>query len=270
MPTPQARYWMLTIPYENFTPYLPPRCEYIKGQLEMGNNTGYLHWQICCYYKVKVSQNYMKLIFGNRAHIEMTRGPAAQEYVWKEDTRITNTQFELGKLPFNRSKDKDWDLILQNARDGQFDAIPSDVLIRCYASLKRIRVDSLQAEPIPKRVYCYWGATGTGKSKRAWELATFAAYPKDPNTKFWDGYSGQSVMVIDEYRGSISISHILRWLDRYPVIVEIKGSSCVLKAECIYFTSNLNPRDWYPDLDEETQKALLRRFTEITHFVNFE
>lgn len=107
MPCPQARYFMLTIPYEDFTPYLPPRCEYIRGQLEMGNQTGYLHWQVCAYYKPKVSLNYMKLIFGTRAHIEMTRGPAASEYVWKEDTRIQGTQFELGKLPVNRADPKD-------------------------------------------------------------------------------------------------------------------------------------------------------------------
>lgn len=265
MPSPQARYWILTIPYEDFTPYLPPQCDYIRGQLEQGAG-GYLHWQVSVHFAEKRTLLYVKLLFGQRVHAEPTKSRAANDYVWKEETRVTNTQFELGTLPINRNKSKDWDLILENARAGQFDAIPSDVLIRCYGSLKRIRVDSLRPEPIPKQIFCYWGSTGTGKSRRAWDQAGMDAFPKDPNTKFWDGYSGQKKIVIDEFRGSISISHILRWLDRYPVIVEVKGSSCVLMATEIYFTSNLDPRLWYPDLDDETLSALMRRFTEIIHF----
>lgn len=268
MPALQARYWLLTIPYESFTPYLPPNASYIKGQLEQGSTTGYLHWQLVVYYPKKITLNYVKMIFGDACHAEPTRSELASDYVWKEDTAIVGTRFELGTPSIKRNSSKDWDLILQNTRSGRFDAIPPDVLIRCYGNLKRIRVDSLHAEPIPKRVFVFWGKTGTGKSRKAWELATFDAYPKDPNTKFWDGYSGQRRVVVDEFRGSISISHILRWLDRYPVIVEIKGSSCVLMAEEFYFTSNLDPREWYPDLDSDTRDALLRRFTEVVHFDN--
>jgi len=54
---------------------------------------------------------------------------------------------------------------------------------------------------------------------------------------------------------------VLRWFDRYPVITEIKCSAIVLNAKTIWITSNLHPRDWYPNLDEETLQALLRRLT---------
>jgi len=73
-------------------------------------------------------------------------------------------------------------------------------------------------------------------------------------------------VVIDEFRGQIGISHMLRWLDKYPVVVESKGSNCVLAVEKIWITSNLSPDEWYPDLDEETKLALRRRFTNIIHF----
>lgn len=266
MPAAQGRYFLLTLPYEDFTPYLPPQCTWIRGQLEMGNNTGYLHWQVVVGYPKKVTVHYVKLIFGDRVHVELSKSAAANSYVWKQDSRIEGTQFELGTPPFHRDQAKDWDKVLTSARNGDFNDIPPDVLIRCYGNLKRIRVDSLQPEPVEKQVFCFWGATGTGKSRLAWERAGFSAFPKDPNSKFWDGYSGQRTVVIDEFRGAISISHILRWLDRYPVIVEVKGSSCVFCADTIFFTSNLNPRDWYPDLDEETKSALMRRFTEVIHF----
>jgi len=63
----------------------------------------------------------------------------------------------------------------------------------------------------------------------------------------------------------IDVAHLLRWTDRYPVRVEIKGSSRPLNATKIWITSNLDPRSWYPDLDYATTEALLRRLT-ITQF----
>lgn len=115
------------------------------------------------------------------------------------------------------------------------------------------------AVAIERSVSVFWGATGSGKSRRAWEQAGLDAFPKDPRTKFWDGYRGQQHVVIDEFRGGIDIAHMLRWLDRYPVIIEVKGSSTVLKATKVWITSNLHPQDWYPDLDQATKQALLRR-----------
>jgi len=114
-------------------------------------------------------------------------------------------------------------------------------------------------------VVVYWGRSGTGKSRKAWEEAGFDAYPKDPNTKFWDGYQSQENVVIDEFRGKIDISHMLRWLDRYPVIVECKFGATTLRATKIWITSNVDPRLWYPGLNQDSLEALLRRLT-ITHF----
>lgn len=116
-----------------------------------------------------------------------------------------------------------------------------------------------------RQVHVYWGATGLGKSRKAWEEAGLAAYPKGPTSIYWDGYTGQENVVIDEFRGGIGISHLLRWFDRYPVCVENKFGGCVLCAKHIWITSNLNPLDWYKDLDKETMDALLRRLI-ITRF----
>lgn len=66
-------------------------------------------------------------------------------------------------------------------------------------------------------------------------------------------------------RVGIDVSHLLRWFDRYPVRVEIKGSSRPLVAKRIWITSNLDPQRWYPELDPDTYAALLRRLY-ITEF----
>lgn len=257
---------MLTIPHASFSPEspLPPGVDYIKGQLEEGGDTGYKHWQLLVHFIRKVRLRAVRDAFGNY-HAEPTRSAAASDYVWKEDTRVAGTQFEKGELPIQRSKEKDWDKIRDSAIRGALEEVPSDIFVRCYNQLSRIRNDNLKPVAQERTCFVFWGATGTGKSRRAWDEASLQAYPKDPNTKWWCGYQNHENVVIDEFRGSISISHLLRWLDRYPVIVETKGGALPLSARTVWITSNVSPRNWYPDLDYETTQALLRRL-KITQF----
>lgn len=257
-------WFILTIPHALFTPYLPPSIGYIRGQLELGES-GFLHWQVVCWSRRKVRPTALKKIFGSSVHIEPTRSSAAIEYVWKELTRIGGTQFELGERPISRSSDRDWCAIRELAKGGRLEDIPPDIYVRCYNQLRRIATDHMVAVGIVRQVEVFWGITGSGKSRRAWDEAGVQAYPKDPNSKFWDGYKGNKHVVIDEFRGTIGISNMLRWCDRYPVLVEVKGSSVVLAAEKIWITSNISPRSWYPELDAETTNALLRRLT-VTEF----
>lgn len=102
-------------------------------------------------------------------------------------------------------------------------------------------------------------------NKEAWMLTLkFQALNSGMVTKVIINNIGQTVVIIDEFRGDIGISNLLRWFDRYPCLVEIKGSSTVLCAQLFIVTSNLHPRDWYPTLDTETFAALERRM-EVTH-----
>jgi hypothetical protein len=263
MPAIQACYWMLTIPFELFVPYLPPGYCYVRGQLEIAAS-GFQHWQLIAYAKTKVSLASVRATFGP-VHAEPTRSGACREYVWKEETRVAGTQFELGELPFRRNSKPDWDAVLLAARAGLIDSIPPDIQVRCYHQLRRIGSDYVQPVSMERSAKVFWGRTGTGKSRLAWEEAGLEAYSKDPRTKWWDGYLGQANVVIDEFRGTIDIAHLLRWLDRYPVRVENKGGSVSLSATRFWFTSNLDPRLWYPDVDSETVDALVRRI-EIHHF----
>ncbi|AJP36341.1 replication-associated protein [Avon-Heathcote Estuary associated circular virus 3] len=260
----QARFWILTIRHADFLPYLPPTVDYLRGQLERGDG-GFLHWQLVVHFARKVRLGGVKGIFGDSTHAEPTRSDAAREYVWKEDSAVPNTRFELGKIPVRRGVSHDWDAVRESAKRGRLDDIPADIYCRLYGNFKRIAVDHMVPLGIEREVNVYWGVTGSGKSRRAWNEAGLDAFPKDPRTKFWDGYRGHENVVIDEFRGGIDVAHLLRWFDRYPVVVEVKGSSVVLSAKHIWITSNLDPREWYADLDAETLAALLRRL-KITQF----
>jgi len=256
---PQGKYWLLTVAHHLFVPSLPRGVCYAKGQLEVGGETGFLHWQLLLVFENKVRLGRVTSLFAGAIHAELSKSEAANEYVWKEETRVSGTQFELGTLPFRRNSKTDWDAIWVAAKSGNIEAIPAGVRVSSYSAIKKIEKDYLKPEAVVRSVQVYVGKTGTGKSRRAWDEAGFDAYPKDPNTKFWDGYRGQSHVVMDEFRGKIDISNLLRWTDRYPVSVETKGSGTVFKATKFWITSNVHPLEWYPDLDQQTKDALMRR-----------
>lgn len=224
------------------------------------------HWQAIAQFNKPVTLGQCKSYFCPQAHCEQSRSSAADAYVWKEDTRVANTQFEHGTKPTRRNNKTDWESIRTRAKAGQFDEIDADVFVRHYSSLKRIRVD--YAEPVWRNeieVFVYWGGSGLGKTRRAWHEAGEKTYVKDPCTKWWDGYKGEENVIIDEFSGVIAINHILRWLDRYPCFAEVKGYSTPLRASRFWITSNIDPRQWYPDANPDQKAALLRRM-KITHF----
>jgi len=262
---PPARHWIGTIPEREFTPsedLIRANIVWLRGQLEEGAG-GYRHWQLVCSLKSPARLSAITKLF--KGHWEPTRSEAARDYVWKPETRVEGTQFEFGTAPFRRNQSTDWDLVRRQAIAGNLEEIPSDIYVRCYNQLKRIVQDHQQPIAIVRTVKVFWGVTGSGKSHDAWDQAGILAYGKDPRTKWWCGYRGQEHVVLDEFRGDIAISHMLRWLDRYPVTVETKGGSVPLVANSIWITSNINPREWYADLDAGTLDALMRRL-EITHY----
>ena len=245
MPSQQYSWWILTVPKEDWQPCLPNNASYVRGQCERGAS-GFEHWQLVIHTQTKTTLTNIRRSFGGRAHVEPMRSDAAREYVWKEDTRIEGTQFEYGTPPVRRNVATDWDDVWRLAKAGEIESIPPQIRVCHYSSLRRISSDFGRTAAMDRCCYLFWGRTGTGKSRDAWNAAGMGSYSKDPRTKFWDGYRGEEHVVLDEFRGAIDVSHLLRWLDRYPVRVEIKGSSVPLCAKSIWITSNLPLESWYP------------------------
>lgn len=93
--------------------------------------------------------------------------------------------------------------------------------------------------------------------------------------KWWDGYSGQDTVIIDDFRyASIAdiggLSYLLRMLDRYEFKVEIKGGCRVVTASHFIITCPYPPDvvftyDRYSDKSrvDENIGQLIRRITQI-------
>lgn len=117
-------------------------------------------------------------------------------------------------------------------------------------------------------VLVYWGLTGTGKTK--------TAYEKDPclyshaGGMWFDGYSGEDTVLFDEFTGSsFPLPYLLKLLDRYPMQVQVKGGFVNWKPRTIIITSNFAPDSWYSGASQEHRDALKRRITSVQHFANF-
>ena len=75
----------------------------------------------------------------------------------------------------------------------------------------------------------------------------------------FDGYEGEKVLLLDDFRSSLPYSELLRILDRYPYRVNIKGSSRYACWEKIVITSNVPLAEQYPHISE-SKAPLYRRF----------
>ena len=82
----------------------------------------------------------------------------------------------------------------------------------------------------------------------------------EPKGKWWDGYEGQDVVVIDEFYGWFEWDYLLRLTDRYPLILEGKAISGGFQftSKIIIFTSNKHWNNWYPNIQDRS--PLERRF----------
>lgn len=270
------RYWAATLTAEtHWIHHKPDGISYILGQLEEGESTGYRHWQLYFECDRARSLSWCKHRFPTEVHLEPTRSSAYTGYCQKESTSIRGTLFELGRKRNLINTKENWEEIRGLAKMGNFDSIPPQVCVRYFGNLQRIHSYYQSAKGTPKTVKVYWGATETGKTRRALYESNLLAnsdsekiFFKNARTKWWDSYRGHPFVIIDEFDGeSISIDYFLRWFDRYPVQGEIKGGVVPLDFTHCWITSNIEPANWFIHAPVEHKRALQRRIT-VTHFLN--
>jgi hypothetical protein len=254
-------------------------CRYICFQLEIAPSTGQRHYQGYVHFgknpvRFDPAKDYIAGIFGVAPHIESAKGSAKQnrDYCSKADKGgVAGTFVEFGDFP-RAGERSDLGLVANAVLAGKdlseiANEYPSQ-FIKYHGGIKSfqhlVRSKPRDARVVPT-VYWYFGPTGVGKSRKAFELFP-EAYIK-MNNQWWDGYIGQSVVIIDDYRPSLcTFQEFLRILDRYPMRVQVKGSSCELSATTFVITTTSRPEIMWAGRTSEALNQLLRRISNIVEF----
>lgn len=117
--------------------------------------------------------------------------------------------------------------------------------------------------------YYIHGGTGTGKSHLAFSMAhEFGSYYvlNTDDNGWWEGYTGQDTVIIDDFRGEIKYNQLLRLCDKYEMTVKQRGKDPMpFTSKYIIVTSSLAPELVYrqQNMKEDKIDQLLRRFQVI-------
>ena len=117
----QGIYWLLTIPTMASTPIYRPESVGSGDNSVRCGRVSSLAGLLGARQEGFSSHNHRHLWHGVACRDLPKR--SGHQYVWKEDTRVANTQFELGVRPIKRNDPHDWDLIWEMAVAGDLGAI---------------------------------------------------------------------------------------------------------------------------------------------------
>lgn len=134
--------------------------------------------------------------------------------------------------------------------------------------LKKFHLKRTTKEFRHVNVEVYYGKTGVGKTKKAVNEnpCAFLTDGAELSNGWFDGYSGEKTLIIDEYDSDVKITRMLKLLDGYQQRLPVKGSFVYANWDKVIITSNINPNDWHPNAKEEHRKALFRRINNIVYF----
>lgn len=252
----------------------PNSFRYCVYQLERAPTTGRLHLQgFIQLYRNQGLAYVKKLLKSDDAHLEPARNVAAAiDYCKKEESRVFGP-WEIGSAPVLPGQRTDLESFVDAARTGLpfRDLIVSHapVASRSFAWASAIATSFMPDRYFPTHfLHCY-GPSGSGKTRIATrmfsegmpELAAHVYWKDD--TKWWDGYNGQEIVVIDDFDHlgpEWSWKYLLSVLDAKPFKVQCKGGYRSFISKVVYITSLAPMAEWYPTQPDKSE--LLRRLAD--------
>jgi hypothetical protein len=293
-----SRKWLLTINNPIEKGYTHENLIDIMGQFkgltyfclsdEIGKKTETYHTHLFMYCPQGVRFQTIQNRLPN-CHIDYCKGTAQQnkDYVFKEgkysgtdkeDTRVDGTQFEWGEMPVERQGRRNdivdlYDMIANGMSDFQIlDTSPDYMLNLNQIRQTRQVIKSEKFKNTFRQLSTtyIWGSTGSGKTRYVMEKYGYENVYRVTNYKHpFDDYRGQDVVLFDEFRSSLPLADMLKYLDGYPVLLPcrfVDTQACFTK---VYFTTNIPLDKQYVNIqrDEiESYKAFLRRIHKVINW----
>ena len=201
------------------------------------------------------------------AHIEAAKGSHRENYAF-----LPETFEESGTLPIERDKRESVSSeILSLIQSGSSNA---EILLQYPSAMNRLQHVEAARQTLLEERYCnqwrdlevtyLWGPTGVGKTRGIMEKYGYSNVYRVTNYDHpFDDYKGQDVILFEEFRSSLPIQDMLKYLDGYPLMLPCRYSN---KAACftkVYLVSNIPLSAQYPNVqvsEPETYRAFCRRF----------
>jgi len=264
--------------FPSFTAFTeqPPKWEdddmkYLCYGEEYCPTSGRRHYQGCVYFYDKQSiKNAQKLLGIENSHMEnimLTDPKTCIEYCKKDGSFV-----EYGIKP-KQGKRNDLEAVAEMITTHKISvdelAVENPMLYHQYGrtlhKLEDIALRKKWRTEMTLGVW-YWGNTGVGKSHKAFENynpETHYVYPYDNG--WWDGYTGQENVVINDFRGCIPYNEMLQMVDKWVYCVKRRGREpAPFISKTVIITSSLPPHMVYKNRETEDKlDQLLRRFTVI-------
>jgi hypothetical protein len=217
------------------------------------------------------------------AHIETAKGSYSDNisYIeksgkWEADekhgTKIEGTFEEWGEkqneMQGVNSKHADLLADLQNGLSTVEIIENNPAFIMQADRIERARLLLLKS-PAWREVNCeYWyGDSGTGKTRSALNLANPSDIFRVTTYQHpFDSYSGEKIIILDEYRKDLEISLLLNLTDGHKMELPARYSNKPLMCEAVYIVSNFSFTEQFGSIKGATFNAICRRFNKIKCF----
>jgi hypothetical protein len=193
------------------------------------------------------------------AHFEKARGTSreASEYCKKDGDYA-----EEGICPEDckRQCTERWKEAIASARAGTIEETHPDIYVRyngfCLREAARFRQHTALDD-----VCGLWiqGPSGAGKS---YWVRQFGPLFDKQISNWWCGYMHEPIVLIDDVtpdNAKFIASNLLRWCDRYPCNVQVKGGAMQVRPKLVCVTSNYNIDQCFGDCGV-SMDAMKRRF----------
>lgn len=242
------------------------------GQLERGEG-GYEHYQGYIENETPIRFSTLKKKFPT-IHLEIRKGTPLQayEYVTKEETRIGQILGNMEKPPEEKKRGRGQILDSLHERICNGEKVDDIILtspeaMPHYRTLRELE-NTLQRTAARKkkirdmRVNYLYGKTGVGKTSYVHETYDDELFRVTDYENPFDNYSGERVLVLDEFNSQLKFELMLNLLDRYPTELHARFYNKWAAHDEVWIISNLKLEEMYPAVQQsspEQWQAFLRR-----------
>ena len=225
------------------------------------------------------------------AHIEAAKGTHQEnrDYIrkegkWQEDrkheTNLPDTFEESGELPPERSKRESFsEEVLHMIEDGASNA---EILRSAPSALTKLpHIEKARQTLLEEQYREKWrdlevtymfGPPGSGKTRSVMEKYGYSNVYRVTNYNHpFYGYSGQDVLLFDEFRSSLPITEMLNYLDGYPISLPCRYADKTACFTKVFIVSNIPFEKQYSNVQTDepvTFDAFRRRIHKFEEFLD--